>query len=1475
MADTEEDEVGEEEAEDDNDEDDNDEYDYLNEPEHGRKPAGPAMAYESTTLSMLRLRSTMQTQRLDLAREKEAARLADKATLAFGAADNLRAMLKHRHRTFTAGWRLAIDRTSTHRVEASKFFEAMRMLGIPDDYKVVWSELSGNRGHVTLADIDATSARLLSDFFKGYKQKIGRDISDLVKDTDNLRVDQAGFLTRCEKLKSVVSGDGLLSLKGVFRALQLGSPAVAMSDLEWLESYCMRGEENEPTEEEKAKDKALEKAKEDELEKTTQQKLLLDFKILMRHKYGGLIQAWRQLIDPEKHGRISSDDLRVAAAKIGFIEGYETMEDKLQNDNLWKALTGPKGFVLTLEEFEPAAVPALESFKKGCIARFGSVPVAFRELMAKQKPLVTKGEFIAWCKEVRTDAGSDKLLWNYLDEGCVGMILMDSIDRDITTHVFTPEQIDKANDIFQELEPMNKASNLHMTLVERATETMAITKRPPEELKNHQATLLKQLQTKFGSTVRAWRKAIDPQGKGKLSRDEFFVGCAVAGFGGQLPIVWKEMGLKEKSHVRLKDLDPSTGEEVRIFRERCLDNAGSVHDALCKVSKTKSKLNPKVTVDEFKTLHRGLGLEGDHEKLFAHLDAHGRGAISASSLKWLKDIPDTEEKALARNLTKQVEVRKKQCLEKRKANCVPTPASALQEQKAKSDECKQKRGATKEMEEMRAKLLKTLANDYHSIGRGWQIAFDIDRAVELQIDDFLTGLERISMLKQNASDEDLAKAEQLFHFLEAEPNCGVVTLACLDRGQTDRALQDLLHHLAFRFSSVQTAFEMCDPGGTGEVSIAEFTRMCHEAKFTSAIHRVVQFLDPDLTGIIYLNLIDHEDADAAKEAVKVEKARKKTLHMQQKRHRPAYSRPTPSIGVSCGVKHRDKQREAGEGTQLIKAFKKACVAKYGSLGTAWQKSLSPDGGDTIDYDAFEKTFTELKVEGEAEDTWEAMGCDELTLRELDPSVEQDVKEFCARLVERFGSVANAIDESDTMAADCNKLHVHGSYELDYNAFCAVCFECQFRRNERRLFEYYGGVYGVKESKISLGKIDGDAFEIAKTKREEYEASKKAFEDAQKKRFEAQARRRLGKPDDLSPEEMAQAELARFEAEAKQAAAAEKEKQQRERLGSANTDASSVRSGSQTDDGQKKMLAPPAPPLPVRAGEDPAKVFVAVLHRRFGTTTRAWRVLDCQKQVALNKKEFSSALRVCGYGGSSSVLWDALGAKQFVSLKDIDGEAWKRLAAFRIKCHRRLKGLRKMFRNKHSPDNEYSVRLDFDAFSKICAKVGLPQVDVIFDLLDVKCVGSVTWEEVKFLEEDYKWIKQNAMAVRKDATPLGGSRNADLPDRVSGIGHLGLDMKPRKVFLPKSNSLPDINPQLRPNWNERHTMFDTIDNSTDQLIHLMKYVKVEEETRIARRVQKKLLEVPTEQWLNENMPSYADIEEEDDDDGDDGFGVTAR
>ena len=55
-----------------------------------------------------------------------------------------------------------------------------------------------------------------------------------------------------------------------------------------------------------------------------------------------------------------------------------------------------------------------------------------------------------------------------------------------------------------------------------------------------------------------------------------------------------------------------------------------------------------------------------------------------------------------------------------------------------------------------------------------------------------------------------------------------------------------------------------------------------------------------------------------------------------------------------------------------------------------------------------------------------------------------------------------------------------------------------------------------------------------------------------------------------------------------------------------------------------------------------------------------------------------SLRVAGYGGSATVLWNALGVKNYVALKDIDPEAWELLGNFRTLAVSTIRQLTKLF-----------------------------------------------------------------------------------------------------------------------------------------------------------------------------------------------------
>merc|ERR1712226_230639 len=129
-----------------------------------------------------------------------------------------------------------------------------------------------------------------------------------------------------------------------------------------------------------------------------------------------------------------------------------------------------------------------------------------------------------------------------------------------------------------------------------------------------------------------------------------------------------------------------------------------------------------------------------------------------------------------------------------------------------------------------------------------------------------------------------------------------------------------------------------------------------------------------------------------------------------------------------------------------------------------------------------------------------------------------------------------------------------------------------------------------------------------------------------------------------------------------------------------------------------------------------------------------------------------------------------------------------------------------------------------------------------------------WDDVRFLEEQWKWDGNKVEPIRgglAGSRSMGSFRPSPVP-RVEGVGPFGTSMWPRKVTLTKSTSLPMLDPEIRATWNDRHHILDTRDNKDSQLLHLISYVQTQDADRIKRMVKRKLVEVPTHQWLEENM-----------------------
>jgi len=1338
------------------------------------------MGYERPTVSLIRLSSSMKEMRDTRQAELEAERQADPGLSLPAPADNVKRLLKHHFGSITIGWREAVDKRGVHKVCKADFVKVLQELGFGGSKTEAWTELASNRPSVTLADLDPGAARVLASFYDAYTEEMG-PMHNMMAQSDSLRMSQAQFDAHC-KLLSMRAPRGMkrkfpLDLKAIFKNLQTGHGNVTAADCAWLEDYCTRGQgTSQPSSPSKKADGPLEKIgwrNYVELSKAAQQRQAVhDFRVLLQHKFGSVGKAWRKHLDLEAKGEVGQDDFLQACEGLKFKKGQQ----------VWDELVDEEGEVIKLEYLEPKGEQALKVFKAKSIERYGSLTTAFRHVGQRPTPSVSKQELFVHCQEIRMEA-NPRTLVDFLDRHGHGKVLLSDIDSDAAFAAFGQRACDDALEAYNALETQPSPQRAGVRQI--AKEQSAQTKRAPEDVPSERQALVRELERRFQSPVRGWGFVLDLKGKGKLKKDEFLVGCATAGFKGSQSRLWEELELKATSSVRLRDIAPEAMEECKLFKTCCGSQLGRMITAMeAAVPGRDKKKGVKVTPEAFGEICKKVGYSKDPGRLMQHLDAKGEGFLNSKILRFFHE-EKKEEKAISALVTKHKKEKEKVWRDKLAA----IRMAPVQEVRAVQDkliqDVRDRKAALKETSKTKEDLLRIMKARYHSIAKCWRQGLNPDNLGGLTPDQWIEGLVRIDVLSENSEDAEIDKYAQLFDELVTEGK--LLRYEHLDSGIAEAIdLMRLACHR--RYGGAQNpllqAFEDYDPDGTGEITVNDFRHLMHSIQLTPMQPRLLAYLDANKTGKVRLDWIDK---DLAKEAKHLAEARRYKQDQQEAAQRGGNEERAPKKNEA---EQRADKRDAAAGQRMLAAFKKHLIKEHGTLVRAWRDVLNPEGNSRISQDEFEEMFNENGFEGDIEMIWKAIdmkGGTTLSLDLLDPSLGGDLRELRQRMVERYGSIANAFDKTD----------VDGSYQLDKQKFLELCYECQYRGNERRLFAFLDR---EDEEMISLSAIDRKALREVKEKRAEEE------------------RRRNPPPASDSEED------------------SEEDSQKSDSPKSRRTTGLG---------GSTKPMPPPEP------ARDTTRAFREHLQRICkGNALRAWRALDPEWRGALTKQEFSKSVRAVGFAGSSAVIWNALCGeeKKLISMREVDPEAFRQFVSLRRGCEKRMKGLESLFDEK----GELTKRLEKKDFLKICRKAHCAKPhERLFEQLDSKQVGGIVWEDLCWLEEHWSWEGVTEQPIRQE--PRTKVPNQGLMGRTFGTGPLATSMRPKKVSLFKSNSLPALPRPLRNEWNDRHQVLEHGGNRDMNTLHQVIKIETQEQFKIAQRVAHLMREVPTMQWLQENMP----------------------
>lgn len=159
------------------------------------------------------------------------------------------------------------------------------------------------------------------------------------------------------------------------------------------------------------------------------------FKGCCRRRFGSLVRAWRQFLDPKGLGRVGFVQFCDAARTMGFE----------RVSIIWKVLDCEGSKFITLGMWDPPAYRALMEFRHICFREYGGPLEAFRFALDPDGNGCCRKEVLANFLEYADYTGCVDTLWNSLDECRGGFITVAELQflLNWTGEAFSAESMDR------------------------------------------------------------------------------------------------------------------------------------------------------------------------------------------------------------------------------------------------------------------------------------------------------------------------------------------------------------------------------------------------------------------------------------------------------------------------------------------------------------------------------------------------------------------------------------------------------------------------------------------------------------------------------------------------------------------------------------------------------------------------------------------------------------------------------------------------------------------------------------------------------------------------------------------------------------------------------------------------------------------------------------------------------------------------
>mmetsp|Transcript_63642 Transcript_63642/g.163821 ORF Transcript_63642/g.163821 Transcript_63642/m.163821 type:complete len:1177 (+) Transcript_63642:91-3621(+) len=582
-----------------------------------------------------KLRSANETaKREDFARTCRTAMVEQQVV---DASEEFEPLCKRVYGSIISAWRRCMDVEQAGRLSFEQFCTGLRRLGYVREFRVLWKRLGLDaKGHCTLEDLDAKAHKIVTSFLElldsfgtldeGWKQAFQKDLAETVDEKDLAEACQRiGYQYGPAKLwQCLIPAPAALRI-----TIWDLDPASAKRLQQGQVSHIVDPKRKPPPEadnevaEEGQESPASPKEKNEAALTEAGKALLPNLRQALRVRHGSTVCAWRAM-DPKEKGSISFGQFSLVLEDCSFHGNVKA---------LWAALCGEKQ-TASFRDIDKRYCDLLDEVRQFFLGGSPNLCEAWKTHFGDDPcvPDPTPDAFVQTLKEAGfDDAKAGKVFKALLTySGQLALTFGDlrpllwgvdpADDREATWDggeggawggAASPSGKSPKNSTLRST--LNN-SRLNNSMASELAENERVRiaglveeHHSQDKVVSNVKGLKTLLVNKFGSLYAGWRKALDLDENGLVTKGDFCKACFELGLKGTQQM-WTELNADGNGRLSLKELDPKADEAYTALEKALIEQHGHIRNGwkqtfdaeggFCSCAKARAKEEAKEKTKE-------------------------------------------------------------------------------------------------------------------------------------------------------------------------------------------------------------------------------------------------------------------------------------------------------------------------------------------------------------------------------------------------------------------------------------------------------------------------------------------------------------------------------------------------------------------------------------------------------------------------------------------------------------------------------------------------------------------------------------------------------------------------------------------------------------------------------------------------------------------------------------------------------------